>query len=444
MPTKFVTNPRRPAAKKSRVPMRRNYASASTATNYLRDLRPAQVAQMVREGSLAITHADIGNDYHTVTLFEDGAGENRMRVEAKWFVPGEEWYDLSLGLRDGKVDPATADLFLGPSDWDKREREEQTRAAAKRKGITIEASRHYFNNPRRRNPSDIVPGMRIGKWTVDEVRTHDVIVTRKADKKGDGDFPYRVEVTTLADLEHELAQHDAPRRKNPAPKYICTNDRYCPTPDTFSSISDFQAMCQAVFGVRVPLASIGGDTYVDERGEVVLRPASRRRNPSDIVPGMRIGKYTVEQVRENDVIVRDAGKRGDGDDMYRVAGTTRADITDMILDDVLFSLKENPPKGFRIAGPAVKTLVDGLRISKADAQKLKDMMDTGAPRILQTADKMMNGNGVERISGMGGGLMYVNMGDTYDTTLIYDYKTNRFVVSSWGDIVERQPRRFPD
>jgi len=40
--------------------------------------------------------------------------------------------------------------------------------------------------------------------------------------------------------------------------------------------------------------------------------------------------------------------------------------------------------------------------------------------------------------------MYVNMGDTYDTTLIYDYKTNRFVVSSWGDIVERQPRRFAD
>ena len=389
MPTKFVTNPRRPAAKKSRVPMRRNYASASTATNYLRDLRPAQVAQMVREGSLAITHADIGNDYHTVTLFEDGAGENRMRVEAKWFVPGEEWYDLSLGLRDGKVDPATADLFLGPSGWDKREREEQTRAAAKRKGITIEASRHYFNNPRRRNPSDIVPGMRIGKWTVDEVRTHDVIVTRKADKKGDGDFPYRVEVTTLADLEHELAQHDAPRRKNPAPKYICTNDRYCPTPDTFSSISDFQAMCQAVFGVRVPLASIGGDTYVDERGEVVLRPASRRpaRRPA--------------------------------------------------------AQRKNPTKGFRIGGPAVKTMSERLRISKADAQKLKDMMNDGEPRILQAADGMMDGHGVERIPGRPG-LMYVNMGDTYDTTLIYDYKTDRFVVSSWGDIVERQPRRFAD
>jgi hypothetical protein len=107
-------------------------------------------------------------------------------------------------------------------------------------------------------------------------------------------------------------------------------------------------------------------------------------------------------------------------------------------------VRKNPPKGFRLAGPAVKTMSERLRISKADAQRLKDMMDTGAPRILQTADKMMGGNGVERISGVGGGLMYVNMGDTYDTTLIYDYKTNRFVVSSWGDIVERQPRRFGD
>lgn len=120
------------------------------------------------------------------------------------------------------------------------------------------------------------------------------------------------------------------------------------------------------------------------------------------------------------------------------------DTLDLVSDLLPNSRRKNPPKGFRIAGPAVKTMVDGLRISKADAQKLKDMMDTGAPRILQTADKMMNGHGVERISGVGGGLMYVNMGDTYDATLIYDYKTNRFVVSSWGDIVERQPRRFAD
>jgi hypothetical protein len=152
--------------------MRRNYAGAAT-TNYLRGLRPGQVERLVREGSLDITHSDIGNDYYTVTLFEQGQGENYRQVEAKWFVKGDDaWYDLSLGLRNGKVDPATADLFLGPSRWDKREREEQTRAAAKRKGIDIDASRHYFNNPRRKNPRDIAVTATIeqddlsGGWSV--------------------------------------------------------------------------------------------------------------------------------------------------------------------------------------------------------------------------------------------------------------------------------------
>jgi hypothetical protein len=105
--------------------------------------------------------------------------------------------------------------------------------------------------------------------------------------------------------------------------------------------------------------------------------------------------------------------------------------------------RRNPGTGRTIPGPSVKVMVERLRIGKTDAQHLKDMMVMGAPRILQMADSMMNGHGVERIPGRPG-LMYVNMGDTYDTTLVYDYKTNRFVVSSWGDIVERQPRRFPD
>jgi hypothetical protein len=129
---------------------RHNYAGAAT-TNYLRGLRPGQVERLVREGSLDITYSDIGNGYHTVTLFEQGQGENYRQVEAKWFVEGDDaWYDLSLGLRNGKVDPSTADLFLGPSRWDKREREEQTRVAAKRKGINIAETYHYFNNPKAR------------------------------------------------------------------------------------------------------------------------------------------------------------------------------------------------------------------------------------------------------------------------------------------------------
>lgn len=98
------------------------------------------------------------------------------------------------------------------------------------------------------------------------------------------------------------------------------------------------------------------------------------------------------------------------------------------------------------AGPSIKRMVDFLKLRKEDAASLKTKMDAGDRRssILEAADRMLNGNGVEYIAGVGGGLSYVNMGDTYDTTLLYDEKSNRFVVASWGDIVENQPRRFRD
>jgi hypothetical protein len=583
----------RPAANKSRVPMRRNYSSASTATNYLRDLRPAQVAQMVREGSLAITHADIGNDYHTVTLFEEGAGENRKRVEAKWFVPGEEWYNLSLGLRDGKVDPSTADLFLGPSGWDKREREEQTRAAAKRKGIDIDASRHYFNNPRRNNPrrNTDVPADAVFYATTRGGR-YQIVITPAGEHNGEKFYDleeftsgsssargynnleglrsripntlhyakawdginYEVKVDTLG-----LAKKSNPRRSTRYPKMA----RLRALRDLMAGKYSRRLVTDAGLTSRAPARKTGsGDEWMDDYNdmmahdewvEAVVAPAleeaereykraggkvqvarlpgtpedldyetlvgakeirrfakdapkrkaqqarameqwyadtvgplgyedNPRRNPDAATPRAflsvlrskltqhdvklsakqpnmyRLGHYLAAAER----VEKDMGKSLDStspaaleklrqslhkrfDMPFTPASAVERQIDAYLAKGTMPSLvRKNPPTGFRIAGPAVKTMSEGLRISKADAQRLKDMMDTGAPRILQAADKMMNGHGVERISGVGGGLMYVNMGDTYDTTLIYDYKTNRFVVSSWGDIVERQPRRFPD
>ena len=102
------------------------------------------------------------------------------------------------------------------------------------------------------------------------------------------------------------------------------------------------------------------------------------------------------------------------------------------------------------AGPSVQRMVDFLKIPKVHAAAVKARMDAGAPyqTLLEEADRLLNGNGVEYIQSHADtmrsqdGLSYVNMGDTYDTTLLYDHKTGRFSVGSWGDIVERQPRRF--
>jgi hypothetical protein len=106
--------------------------------------------------------------------------------------------------------------------------------------------------------------------------------------------------------------------------------------------------------------------------------------------------------------------------------------------------------GFPHGGPSIKRMQDMLRISKDQASALKAMMDGGkkVSIILREADRVLNGNGVEYIDSREDtmrsqdGLSYVNMGDTYDTTLLYDHKTGRFSVGSWGDVVERQPRRF--
>ena len=537
MPTKFVTNPRRPAAKKSRVPMRRNYARASAADNYLRDLRPAQVAQMVREGSLAITHADIGNDYHTVTLFEEGAGENRKRVEAKWFVPGEEWYNLSLGLRDGKVDPSTADLFLGPSGWDKREREEQTRAAAKRKGIDIDASRHYFNNPRR-NPSDIVPGLRIGRYVVQKVRENDVIVLRR-DEKGDGDYLYRVEVTTLADLKRELAERDKAQRRflepayerNPSPFGEDYVEKVYGDWGAYSDVraKELASLAKAFGGTAKASTVRGGGKKVvvrfskhswwasteafkpfaeafavwDARRAQAntawhndgphpdtldlvsdLLPTARRKNPDAATPRAflsvlrskltqhdvklsakqpnmyRLGHYLAAAER----VEKDMGKSLDSTSPaalhklrqslhkrfempFAPASAVERQIDAYLTKDTMPSLvRKNPSFKSPHGGPSIKRMMDFLNMSKADAQMLKAKMDAGdtVRSILSAADRILNGYGVESIPGVGGALSYVNMGDTYHDTLIFDRKTNRFVVSSWGDIVERQPRRFED
>ena len=63
--------------------------------------------------------------------------------------------------------------------------------------------------------------------------------------------------------------------------------------------------------------------------------------------------------------------------------------------------------------------------------------------IMRKANELLEGHGVEAIDGSyGAPLYYVNMGDTYDTTLMYDAEEDEYLIGSWGDIVENDPDRF--
>jgi hypothetical protein len=105
------------------------------------------------------------------------------------------------------------------------------------------------------------------------------------------------------------------------------------------------------------------------------------------------------------------------------------------------------------AAPSAKRLSEGLGISMKEAENLRYMLKTGnltARGVLHMAREYMNADDVEYIHSREDtaytrkGLSVVNTGDAYATTLVYDHKTHKFGIAAWGDIVERQPRRFGD
>ena len=71
--------------------------------------------------------------------------------------------------------------------------------------------------------------------------------------------------------------------------------------------------------------------------------------------------------------------------------------------------------------------------------------DASPDRILQRVDQILECHGVEPIrsedhwDGCWGDIvaLYVNTGETYDLTLIYDTRSGDFLVESWGDWVEK-------
>jgi hypothetical protein len=68
-----------------------------------------------------------------------------------------------------------------------------------------------------------------------------------------------------------------------------------------------------------------------------------------------------------------------------------------------------------------------------------------AENILQHVSDLLDCCGVEYLHSdndswnIPAGYSYVNTGETYDLTLMYDHKKRRFLVSSWGDIAETFP-----
>lgn len=115
---------------------------------------------------------------------------------------------------------------------------------------------------------------------------------------------------------------------------------------------------------------------------------------------------------------------------------------------------------------SVKNLSEHLKLTAADAKKLRAEMNKvgkseedryGAEmryehqvdRVLDLANKLIDGSGVEAINGSWHDdfyqdivALYVNMGDPYVATLLYDTVADRWHITGWGDFVERYEKRY--
>lgn len=98
-----------------------------------------------------------------------------------------------------------------------------------------------------------------------------------------------------------------------------------------------------------------------------------------------------------------------------------------------------------------KLIIEELHI---DAVKTKEIIENikehtssyiGIDYIMRRVNDFMHGFGVESISNENTWVnryftnmiaLYINMGDTYDTTFIYDTINNEFTVDSWGNWYE--------
>jgi len=111
--------------------------------------------------------------------------------------------------------------------------------------------------------------------------------------------------------------------------------------------------------------------------------------------------------------------------------------------------------------PSVKRIKEWFNLDHsskdpdADAEKIRQLLQKShgskeAEKTLQKIDKIVDGFGVETIRGdtiidyyfRDIVAFYINTGDTYSPTLLYKTETGTWLLTTWGDWVERNDSKY--
>jgi hypothetical protein len=105
---------------------------------------------------------------------------------------------------------------------------------------------------------------------------------------------------------------------------------------------------------------------------------------------------------------------------------------------------------------SIKTIKSYLRVDDAQARGIRAAMKLGEAGSREASDAMeaingiLDGHGVEAVRGdyhvdryhYDIVATYVNMGDTYNGTVLYETETGKFIVTAWGDWVEQKSKKY--
>ena len=100
----------------------------------------------------------------------------------------------------------------------------------------------------------------------------------------------------------------------------------------------------------------------------------------------------------------------------------------------------------------VKTLIEAFpKLEYEDARRLLDLVDKvnsdrDVEHVMEIANEMLDGHGVEALNDerahrdsfwQDAIASYVNLGDPYVTTILYDTENSTFLIGNWGDFLEK-------
>ncbi len=102
---------------------------------------------------------------------------------------------------------------------------------------------------------------------------------------------------------------------------------------------------------------------------------------------------------------------------------------------------------------SIKRIAEHFDLPRSDAKAIRDAMDDpnrGPDDVLDLVNTLTNAHGIEAIRGdmwvnsyygdiVG---LYVNMGDTYAATIVYDTPADRWYLTDYGTWVEKRTRSY--